>query len=381
MGFRRAGGEPGAGPGRLEHRHHHLRGPARGLDGSPGPAGRAAGTHQRLARVPGRADHARVCGRADRRHLDRRGSRRDRRSADPSAPAPDAVLSHALAPLRGCTQILRAVGAGITSTWTPGQADSWRLDAAALIDTIATARREHDRFRLSTRWNARARRQRPALGQAEEALRSGERIAICTRSMARALADGSGHAHPMPALGAMLASTASATAAYAAWLASHGESDPPGHRRAHRRAHLSGRRCAAAGPARRWAARPQGRARRAGISKAVGPRTLRHTFISTSLDAGVPLRDVQEAASHADPRTPMRCDRAPPPSTATPPPLSRPTSPEPPGRDTAELARIRLGESRPGGSPPISPTVTPEPHSNRLTYGWVRGPPVGYRRA
>ena len=40
--------------------------------------------------------------------------------------------------------------------------------------------------------------------------------------MARALADGSGHAHPMPALGAMLASTASATAAYAAWLASAG---------------------------------------------------------------------------------------------------------------------------------------------------------------
>jgi hypothetical protein len=28
--------------------------------------------------------------------------------------------------------------------------------------------------------------------------------------------------------------------------------------------------------------------------------------VSTSLDAGVPLRDVQEAASHADPRTTMR---------------------------------------------------------------------------
>ena len=27
-------------------------------------------------------------------------------------------------------------------------------------------------------------------------------------------------------------------------------------------------------------------------------------------DAGVPLRDVQEAASHADPRTTMRYDRA-----------------------------------------------------------------------
>jgi integrase/recombinase XerD len=30
----------------------------------------------------------------------------------------------------------------------------------------------------------------------------------------------------------------------------------------------------------------------------------------SSLDAGVPLRDVQEAASYADPRTTMRCDRA-----------------------------------------------------------------------
>ncbi len=30
----------------------------------------------------------------------------------------------------------------------------------------------------------------------------------------------------------------------------------------------------------------------------------------TSLDAGVPLRDVQEAASHADPRTTIRYDRA-----------------------------------------------------------------------
>jgi hypothetical protein len=32
--------------------------------------------------------------------------------------------------------------------------------------------------------------------------------------------------------------------------------------------------------------------------------------LSTSLDAGVPLRDVQEEASHADPRTTMRYDRA-----------------------------------------------------------------------
>jgi site-specific recombinase XerD len=50
--------------------------------------------------------------------------------------------------------------------------------------------------------------------------------------------------------------------------------------------------------------------RRAGISKQASPHTLRHAFI-TSFDAGVPLRDVQEAASsHADPRTTMRYDRA-----------------------------------------------------------------------
>jgi len=51
-------------------------------------------------------------------------------------------------------------------------------------------------------------------------------------------------------------------------------------------------------------------ARRAGIGKNVGPHSLRHAFITAALDAGVPLRDVQEAASHADPRTTMRYDRA-----------------------------------------------------------------------
>ena len=44
--------------------------------------------------------------------------------------------------------------------------------------------------------------------------------------------------------------------------------------------------------------------------KVVTPHTLRHAFITAALDAGVPLRDVQEEASHADPRTTMRYDRA-----------------------------------------------------------------------
>jgi integrase len=47
--------------------------------------------------------------------------------------------------------------------------------------------------------------------------------------------------------------------------------------------------------------------RRAGIAKHVSPHTLRHAFITAEFDAGVPLRDVQEAA---DPRTTMRYDRA-----------------------------------------------------------------------
>ena len=50
-------------------------------------------------------------------------------------------------------------------------------------------------------------------------------------------------------------------------------------------------------------------ARRAGITKRISPHSLRHSFITAALDAGVPLRDVQEAASDADPRTTMRYDR------------------------------------------------------------------------
>ncbi len=50
-------------------------------------------------------------------------------------------------------------------------------------------------------------------------------------------------------------------------------------------------------------------AKAAGIDKRISPHSLRHSFITAALDAGVSLRDVQEAASHADPRTTMRYDR------------------------------------------------------------------------
>jgi len=51
-------------------------------------------------------------------------------------------------------------------------------------------------------------------------------------------------------------------------------------------------------------------AKKAGISKRISPHSLRHSFITAALDAGVPLRDVQIAARHADPRTTTRYDRA-----------------------------------------------------------------------
>jgi integrase/recombinase XerD len=47
----------------------------------------------------------------------------------------------------------------------------------------------------------------------------------------------------------------------------------------------------------------------AGITKTISPHSLRHTFVTLALDAGVALRDVQDAAGHADPRTTRRYDR------------------------------------------------------------------------
>ncbi len=85
--------------------------------------------------------------------------------------------------------------------------------------------------------------------------------------------------------------------------------DRPGRRRAHRRAGVPGRGRPPAGPARRRRI-VRNTARRAGTGKAATPQTLRHAFITAALDAGVPLRDVQQAASHAGPRTTIRCDRA-----------------------------------------------------------------------
>ena len=54
------------------------------------------------------------------------------------------------------------------------------------------------------------------------------------------------------------------------------------------------------------------------------PHMLRHTFVTTMLDAGVDLRDVQIAARHADPRTTMRYDTRAGPRQPGPPPELHP---------------------------------------------------------
>jgi integrase len=82
--------------------------------------------------------------------------------------------------------------------------------------------------------------------------------------------------------------------------------------------------------------------RRAGITKRISPHSVRHSFIAAALDAGVPLRDVQEAASHADPRTTMRYDRPDSRSTVTPRTSSPLSSPAPPADSDSWAGRYRV---------------------------------------
>jgi integrase len=52
-------------------------------------------------------------------------------------------------------------------------------------------------------------------------------------------------------------------------------------------------------------------AKTAGIAGAerISPHSMRHTHATIALDAGVPLRDVQDSMGHADPRTTRLYDR------------------------------------------------------------------------
>jgi site-specific recombinase XerD len=51
-------------------------------------------------------------------------------------------------------------------------------------------------------------------------------------------------------------------------------------------------------------------AAQAGIDHPISPHSLRRTFCTSGLVAGVPIRDMQYAMRHADPRTRLRYDMA-----------------------------------------------------------------------
>jgi integrase/recombinase XerD len=83
-----------------------------------------------------------------------------------------------------------------------------------------------------------------------------------------------------------------------------------------------------------------------GLQAKVHPHMLRHTFVTTMLDAGVDLRDVQIAARHADPRTTMRSARESGPAptwTGTRTTSWPPTCPQQPDQPTSP--RLQPGET------------------------------------
>jgi site-specific recombinase XerD len=87
----------------------------------------------------------------------------------------------------------------------------------------------------------------------------------------------------------------------------------------------------------------------AGVNMArTHPHMLRHTFVTTSFDAGVDLRDVQIAARHADPAPPCGTTAPARTWTATSITSSPPTWPPEPEPPTPKAGRSRVHPSGPG---------------------------------
>jgi site-specific recombinase XerD len=99
--------------------------------------------------------------------------------------------------------------------------------------------------------------------------------------------------------------------------------------------------------------------------------TLRHAFITAALDAGMPVRDVQEAASHADPRTTMRYDRARTAWTGMRPTSSPLSSPEQPDSLSPSICLATFG-----GQAHLSLVAHPQRPPNRY---FNREPPIWRR--
>jgi len=92
------------------------------------------------------------------------------------------------------------------------------------------------------------------------------------------------------------------------------------------------------------------------------PHMLRHTYVTTMLDAGADLRDVQIAARHADPRTTMRSAKAGP---QQPRPPTRTTSWPPTWRPALDPACVSRGSCR-GRRPTLRIAGVAHPHTYSL---------------
>src|SRR3954465_13480947 len=82
----------------------------------------------------------------------------------------------------------------------------------------------------------------------------------------------------------------------------------------------------------------------AGIPRHISPPSLRHAAITNALDAGVPLRDAQILARHADPRTTEHYDRARGNLDRHGVHFSPPTSPESDRRRPARSRRVNSAQ-------------------------------------
>jgi hypothetical protein len=118
------------------------------------------------------------------------------------------------------------------------------------------------------------------------------------------------------------------------------------------------------------------------------PHMLRHTFVTTMLDAGVSLRDVQIAARHADPKTTMRYDRARKNLDRHPNYISRHTWPPEPDRGESHINRplVPMGGCMGAATwhPPPWHSYHPEPcrpcHRSRLRHSRGQEAPVSVVR-
>jgi uncharacterized membrane protein YgaE (UPF0421/DUF939 family) len=141
----------------------------------------------------------------------------------PAAPSPRDAMTSATDTMRDAADLLHHIGTELGSAWSPDQAEGWQGLSSGLVDEARNARERLEAERLTTRWNAMARRARQRLDQVEDALVAAERVTIQVQAIARALEAGADEARPLPRTGRLLCTTGQATRALAVVADSDGD--------------------------------------------------------------------------------------------------------------------------------------------------------------